>query len=321
MKQPIRIIARVYAWMVGLYPASYSARFEQEMVTLFCELMSDAAQKGLPALLVVCFREFWDLPANLIDAHLSNRSGGERPMLQLQFNDQAIRTARWGAIGFGVGFALINLSRYLLQALGLNRIGDFFTVWILGFGIILYGIAGAFGGAVLGLASENAEDLRARTAWKRAWRCAVAGFFALAFAWFITTIHIPFLLSSSASFSVRASVEGIFTNLLKPLTMGALTTAFISIAQNGRAFPIGWILAGAVAFEIGDIASYYIAQPFLLAIEPFVESLLRLPPYPQNDGLIRSIGFLLVVIQGTVSGSLLGLVFSQRGTETPPQVA
>lgn len=316
MKQAIRLITGIYAWLVKLYPASYRAQFEQELVALFSELMGDAAGKGLPALLVVCLREFCDLPANLITEHVADRSGGSSPMLPLELNDYSLRTARWGAIGFGIGFAFIYLAKSVVQAFGWNSVGDFFMVWILSLGTILYGIAGGLGGAALALASTRAEGIRGHRAWIQVWGCAAAGFFALALGWFVTTIHIPFLLSSSASLPVRATVEGIFTNLLKPLTMGALITAFISMARDGRPLPLRWLLAGAVAFEAGEIASYYVAEPFLRTIEPFVESLWQLPPPPQSDGLIRLIGFLLILIQGTTSGAILGLIFGQRRTES-----
>ncbi len=320
MKHAIHCITRVYVWIVWLYPASFREQFEQELVDLFSELMSDAARKGLPALLVVCLREFWHLPANLLEAHVSSRSGGARSLLPLQLDDHTWHTARWGAVGFGIGFAFINLSRYLMQVHGWTSIGDFFSVWIVGLGTILYGTAGGLGGALLGYGSASGDGVRERTTWHNAWRTGIAGFLALALAWFATTAYIPYIVSLSPSALFQGTIPGAIALLRAPL-MGALLAAFMTLARDARSFPLRYILAGAIAFGIGNWATYNITWHLLFGLASLVSDWFGQPNLPLNDVLLHIAGLLIIISEGIVSGALFGLIFGQRRAGNPLQFA
>lgn len=320
MKQEIHRIARAYAWLVKLYPGKFRARFEQEMVALFSELLYEATPKGLPALLVVCFRELWNLPVNLIEAHVSHRRGGHSPMFGFELNHASLHDARWGALGFGIGFACITLFRALMQVAGLNQIGDFFSFWVLGLGIIVYGIAGGLGGAVLGIANawtaDSPQNLKQQN---RAGRYALAGFVAFGFGWFAPTIFVPILFPSSTA-SGQITTFFVFEHILKPVVMGALVAALIGLTEFGRSSSLRLCVSGAFAFALGHFAGL-VAGPLLLIIGTLLESWFgyRTGTFP-SGGMLLMIGILINLVTGIVSGAILGLVLGVLKTQTPLQL-
>ncbi len=241
-------------------------------------------------------------------------------MSPFQLDDRSMNSARWGAIGFGIGFGIVNVLRYLMQVVGWNNVGDFFSVWIVGLGTISYGLAGGLGGALVGYASAGADLGRERASWNRAWRCGIAGFLALALGWFATTVYVPFIVSFSPSSLFQGTIPGVIAQLRAPL-MGALLTAFVTLARDGRSFPLRYVLAGAIAFAIGNWAGYNIAWHPLFGLGSFVSSWFGLPNLPLNDVFLRVAGLLIMVSEGIVSGALFGLIFGQRRSAIPLQLA
>jgi hypothetical protein len=65
----IRLIARIYALLVRLYPRSFRAEFEEEMRTVFGDAATEAASRGRTSLLGLCLRELCDWPKALLSEH------------------------------------------------------------------------------------------------------------------------------------------------------------------------------------------------------------------------------------------------------------
>jgi hypothetical protein len=69
-------LIRVYAALLRLYPRHFRAEFEAEMQCVFAAAVNDAARRGLAALMMVCAREVWELPAALVREHRSSFKEG-----------------------------------------------------------------------------------------------------------------------------------------------------------------------------------------------------------------------------------------------------
>jgi hypothetical protein len=65
-------LIRVYAALSRLYPHRFRAEFRDEMQSVFADAVNDAAKRGLVALVKVCAREVWEMPAALVREHQSN---------------------------------------------------------------------------------------------------------------------------------------------------------------------------------------------------------------------------------------------------------
>lgn len=62
----VRLLTRLYALLIRLYPPSFRAEFADEMQVVFTEAMAEAAERGKLPLAVVCWREMRDWPITLV---------------------------------------------------------------------------------------------------------------------------------------------------------------------------------------------------------------------------------------------------------------
>ena len=62
----MHLLIRVYAALLHLYPRRFRIEFGDEMQRVFADAVNDAARHGPVALLMVCAREVWEMPAALV---------------------------------------------------------------------------------------------------------------------------------------------------------------------------------------------------------------------------------------------------------------
>lgn len=98
------IILRIYGFLLRLYPRSFRSEFEEQMLLDFADMATDARTKGRFSFLIFSLHELIDFPFNLIRVHFQ-----EGHMFQV-FRSQPVNFGLRGALGFGVGFAVITLS-------------------------------------------------------------------------------------------------------------------------------------------------------------------------------------------------------------------
>jgi hypothetical protein len=72
MSDSMRVLTRLYAWLLGLYPPAFRARFEDEMQTVWALLLDQAAKQGALALAGLCLRELLGAPLGLWRAYRSS---------------------------------------------------------------------------------------------------------------------------------------------------------------------------------------------------------------------------------------------------------
>ena len=77
-------LIRVYAALLRLYPHRFRAEFGDEMQSVFANAVNDAAKRGLAAVLMVCAREMWELPRNVVCEHWGSLQKGS-----VRMNDTA----------------------------------------------------------------------------------------------------------------------------------------------------------------------------------------------------------------------------------------
>jgi hypothetical protein len=103
MKTFIRILTKIYFYILHLYPASYRKAFQEEILLDFKDMLTDASKEGIFSLIAFCLREARDIPLSLASTHLE-----ESRMMSI-FRSQPLTNGLRGALGFGVAFAIANI--------------------------------------------------------------------------------------------------------------------------------------------------------------------------------------------------------------------
>jgi hypothetical protein len=109
-----RLLIKLYAFLLYLYPRSYRGEFAEEMLLDFSDMAADAGKKGPRSLILFCLRELVEFPINLLRIHW--RDGHIARVFQSQPVNYGLR----GALGFGVLYPLraILIGSFILDALG-----------------------------------------------------------------------------------------------------------------------------------------------------------------------------------------------------------
>lgn len=101
----------LYARLLCLYPDAFRETFAAEMALVFRQTLADARQNGQWAVLVVLYREFRDLPFNLLYQHLKAKE--RNPMQWIKANPtRQLNFVRWL-----LRAASLLINAYLLPAL------------------------------------------------------------------------------------------------------------------------------------------------------------------------------------------------------------
>ena len=69
-------IIRFYTLLLRLYPHRFRAEFGDEMQSVFANAVNDAAKHGLVAVAILCAREMWELPRNVVCEHWGSLQKG-----------------------------------------------------------------------------------------------------------------------------------------------------------------------------------------------------------------------------------------------------
>ncbi len=107
-----RVIIGLYALLLRLYPRSFRTEFGKEMQTSFTDAVTEAAERGLGALVVVCLREFRDLPGALFREYRATMHNHHPELIDLGVSPKGTimsdnsqnreRPASWAVTGAGM---------------------------------------------------------------------------------------------------------------------------------------------------------------------------------------------------------------------------
>ena len=96
-----KLLVRVYAQLLTLYPRRYRQEYRDELQTVFSLVVDEAAERSAISLLGTALREFRDLPGALIREHIRERRkrGMETQLSTLEIDE---RPGRWTEVLAGI---------------------------------------------------------------------------------------------------------------------------------------------------------------------------------------------------------------------------
>lgn len=131
---------RFYASLLHFYPSAFQHQFSDELQTVFCDLMDEAAAQNSWQVWLCFIRECYALPGNIIQAY----RGEKFPMLPQR------QIVKINVIGFGIAFILLallnSITTYLLSPINPGEGFIFFYIVYLLLASITVGVFG--GGAI-----------------------------------------------------------------------------------------------------------------------------------------------------------------------------
>ena len=76
----VRLVVRLYALLVRLYPPGFRANFSEELQAVFAKAAAEAAGRGVLSLVKVCLWELRDWPVTLVREHWFSFRHGRKDM-------------------------------------------------------------------------------------------------------------------------------------------------------------------------------------------------------------------------------------------------
>jgi hypothetical protein len=291
----IRHLTSSYERLLKLYPADFHAEFGEEMTDVFASALHDVSRSGLFALGAVCLRELADFPKNLLREYASRmvKKFGLKTPLPL-FSPK--HGASLGALGFGLGFALLILLRALADPANSTILVNFGSTWIRE--TLLFMLIGALGGGLIGAGSRSSQMMK---------RFVIAGTLGSGLAGCLGTLSLYLYYR----FGVNGAFDqGPLINTLVVLTFtlffGTLTGAALGLAQGIRQQVARLARAGAVGFGI----AYLFGQVTFSSMRIF-----------WADTLYSELWFIPLTLNtmfiGIIGGAILGWAMGWNTDKTP----
>jgi hypothetical protein len=235
----IRHLTSSYERLLKLYPADFHAEFGEEMTNVFASALHDVSRKGLFALSTVCLRELADFPKNLLREYasrLGNKFGLKTPLPLLSPK----QGASLGALGFGLGFALLILLRALADPANNTILVNFGSTWPRE--TLLFMLIGALGSAAIGAGSRSFLLMK---------RFVIAGTLGSGLGGSLGTLFLYLYYRFGMNGAIhQAPLLNILATLSVSIFLGALTGAALGLAQGIRQQVARLARVGAVGFGI-----------------------------------------------------------------------
>lgn len=292
-----RHILGTYEKLLNLYPADFRAEFGEEMADVFASALRDVSRRGLHSILAICLRELVDFPKNLLREYAS-RLGKKfclNTPLPLLSPKQG---ASLGALGFGLGFALLILLRALADPANSTILVNFGLTWP--YETLLFMLIGALGGGLIGAGSRSFLLMK---------RFIIAGTLGSGLGGSLGTLFLYLYYRFGMNGAIhQAPLLNILATLSVSTLLGALTGAALGWAQGIQQQAARLARAGAVGFGI----AYLFGQATFASMRIFwantVYSELWFIPLTLNTMFIGIIG-------GAVLGWAMGWHTDQTATE------
>jgi len=297
---PAGLASRVFAYLLALYPAAFRAEFAEEMQAVFTESLAGLAGAGLPHMVAVCLREYFDIIRNLPGQYLAQwkKESGVEAFFYRKAHDHP---AKWGGLVFG---AIFGLQSLLGTATGLSMVPFAEYTWqtyLLGALINLLFVGAAT--RIFWLSTPRRGEK---------WR-----FLAPVLAIVVmnpllnrmtseiyTALHFDSINSLDSAQIAALQAVSIGWPLLRMLMWGLAFGACFGWAYRGRA----GILPFAGLCALGRLLGAIVSQVFtVLANVAVYQSTGSLPETYLSTPLYYLWGVFLVAAGGMIFGALLGL--------------
>jgi hypothetical protein len=241
----IQHLTNGYERLLKLYPADFQAEFGEEMAGVFDSALQDVSHGGLFALTAVCLRELVDFPKNLLREYASKMGKEFGPKITQPLLLNPKQSASLGALGFGMGFALLILLRALADPANNTILVNFGSTWIRE--TLLFMLIGALGGGLIGAGSRSFPLMK---------RFIIAGTLGSGLGGSLGTLflYLYYRFGINGVFH-QAPLLNVFAVLSVIILIGALTGAALGLAQGIQQQAARLARAGAVGFGIANLFS------------------------------------------------------------------
>lgn len=250
-----RYLTESYAKLLTLYPADFQAEFGEEILSVFGKALKEASCNGLSALIAVCLRELADLPKNLLREYVNKVRKDAAMKIQPPVFDSR-NTAMLGALGFGLGYALLIVLRTIIDPYNHTILHNFGVTWVRE--TLLFMLIGALGGAFIGTGNQATRQIG---------RFALAGTLGSGMGGCLGTLllFLYYHFGVNGDFD-RAPLLNLAVTWIGVMLIGSLTGCALGIAQNSKKQAFRLACAGAIGFGVSFIISELIFIPARAAL-------------------------------------------------------
>jgi hypothetical protein len=242
-----------YAFLVRLYPSEFRTEFDAEMKSVFTSRLHELSHEGRwSALAVVCLLELVELPLNLLREYASRlikeiRMGNQLPALDPK------RASLLGALGFGMGFALLILLRGLIDPANDAAFNNLGSAWLRE--TFLFATMGVLGGALIGFSGRSTR-MSMRLALAGGLGCCIGGSLGTLFLYWFYLLGFPGWMAETTPAWLNY-----LPHIIASMIIGAFTGAALGVSQGDRQQTVRLTRAGAIGFAVayipGEIVFYF----------------------------------------------------------------
>jgi hypothetical protein len=243
--------ASVASLFTAFYPRPFRDEFGEEMKDVLEQSFLDADHQGALAVCWVALRELADLPANLLREYLRLLGRKDSWIMKRLSPSTPGRAGQFGALGYGLGFALLGLfftTVMVSQGSRSQQPIQLGVVWI-----AASFVAGCLGGAGIGLGVDPRHIRKFALLSGSALALAnTISLFAerMGFTWYLLNMN-----HGDISFGY---------SLLGALLVGPLTGLFLGFVQKDLHRGLKLAGTGLLAFALAFFASIFVGIVFTL---------------------------------------------------------
>ena len=245
MQRFLRSTTRIYARLIGLFPARFRLEYGEEMQVVFSDMLSSAAGKGKWPLAVACLHELIDFLVLLGRAHLEEN-------MKAIFRSQPVRFAWRGLVSLSLGLACIRMiSLALVYWLSTAFDYQMSSGWPHILAVFVgCGLAALAAGLVFALLFSEGTTF---------------GWYALVgtLGWFIPQASL-YVLNMSLYKQLDASQANMLSYFVLAL-MGGYISMMLCVAKSARRFLLWPLSAAAFLFPL---LSFFLTKLNLLGVYP-----------------------------------------------------
>jgi hypothetical protein len=262
MNNVLKLVIQMYGLLLQLYPKAFRNEFKEEMFLDFFELLKDAEQKGISALVRFCMREAVDFPINLL--HVYAQQGYAFQVLRARPVNFALRGALGYGIIFGLAILISEVISFTLYKDGNSIIGNiqvfFFDLFHTEYGLELiawlpHAIASLLSGLGLGILLAILFGDRSKYS-----KYILAGMLG----WFLHDAVTDILWSTTDLSFFLGTRHSIYLFRAESVLAGAFLAFTFIVANSEKRESMRWLVISSLTYPL--IAYLYVRLLFELHI-------------------------------------------------------
>jgi hypothetical protein len=244
MNHLVQVTTGLFGLLMRLFPPAFRQDYGEELQGVFYSLATDSVEKnGTWGLVKVCWNEIRDLPGNLLKEHLDSLQKKFMPDRHHR-KVSPWRAAGAGAFGFGMGFAVQILYRWMSNPandlmLRNKTLGLFQET-------VLFGVASALGWFMIG---------RALFPPSQTGRLARSGLLFGALGGWLATMFVSNSMMNLLAHPHSGASSGVLIQMMGALIYGACFGAPVALEAGYRERSLFLMISTAACFGMGQFIS------------------------------------------------------------------